>query len=608
MKRRDFIGLSGAGLLYTGLNGFTLHGSKSELLWKKVKGSKLFSQLYFEGSPLVLSGELGALNVSCRTIEKSGSGETVFLNPENEQLRTGALRFHLQHKLKNTYSGMGEDILEAILTVNNKGGNAVELDICFTSALQPSAKIDQQKIYIPISAAGLNRDNRLDELGSADFYQECEQAIGQNDFACHYLEPMASNPTLRKTKALLLAPVVDIQNPASALRIALMTPSEEPYQFSTCKDSTRQIGWQAQRRVKVLPGSELKLSCWLFCHKGEADKAWDVFHKLAHHDEFESPEWMKEVKVHYYDFLSSANGESGLRGDGYEADIPFFKEFNVGLATQHGYYPFCGDFISHGRENWLAMQGDKMGAAKMSIQKMKDRIDATRRTGSKAAIYMHTVLFDDASPVFDSLKESILIDEKGEKKLFSWKGPDTVQQNWWMSFASPDWTNHLLKQAEQIMETWNPDAIVFDETFVCLGYEHHTSRQGALSPHSIKFFKDLRRLVHSYGNDKAVLTSDCGMSNMVMWADGEAGDHAYPTLLGHSLYRKEPIRYKAALGQKPWIPCAWNFSKMWNEQMDLARKSNTGVGVANGYIEFNGLKNLPENIAVKIKNDIQSLF
>jgi hypothetical protein len=42
--------------------------------------------------------------------------------------------------------------------------------------------------------------------------------------------------------------------------------------------------------------------------------------------------------------------------------------------------------------------------------------------------------------------------------------------------------------------------------------------------------------------------------------------------------------------------------------MDLARKIKTGVGVANGYIEFNGLKGLKPEIAARIKNDIQTLF
>jgi hypothetical protein len=118
----------------------------------------------------------------------------------------------------------------------------------------------------------------------------------------------------------------------------------------------------------------------------------------------------------------------------------------------------------------------------------------------------------------------------------------------------------------------------------------------------------MRALIHSYGKDKALLTSDCSMSGMVLWADGEAGDHSYPNLLGNPLYRKMPIRFQAPLCSKPWIPCSWHFIQMWEPQMDLARKIKTGVGVANGYIEFNGLKGLKPEIAARIKNDIQTLF
>ena len=30
------------------------------------------------------------------------------------------------------------------------------------------------------------------------------------------------------------------------------------------------------------------------------------------------------------------------RGNGYEADPPFFRQFRVGLATQHGWYTWWG--------------------------------------------------------------------------------------------------------------------------------------------------------------------------------------------------------------------------------------------------------------------------
>ena len=110
------------------------------------------------------------------------------------------------------------------------------------------------------------------------------------------------------------------------------------------------------------------------------------------------------------------------------------------------------------------------------------------------------------------------------------------------------------------------------------------------------------------GEDKALLTSDCAMGNMVMWADGEAGDHSYSTLLGNPLYRREPIRYKAALGQKPWVPCSWHFLKMWEEQMDQARKINSAVGVSNGWIEFNGLHGLDANTRNRLINEIKELY
>jgi len=590
---------------YNELNEAKSAGSsgKQKIRWEKSASSKLFHQLICDGFSTVQSGQLGLLNVKCTIVEEGLPNKGMILNATNN---LGQL-LQYKHTLHNSGSGNVEDVLQGILTLKNESSKPVKLNVSFTTSAQPHKSTDEQKIYIPISAAGLFRDERLAEMGCMDFLQECEQKIGKNKFSCHYLEPHSSNPEIRATEALLLAPVVDIQHPDSPWRIALFTPSEEPYQFSTTTDEKGNVGWLAERQIELDAGSSTDLKCFLFCHKGDADTAWNVFQQIAHVEEFETPDWLHNVKVHYFDFLSSAGGETGIRGDGYDADLIHFKEFRVGLATQHGYYPYIGDFIQPDRKTWKAMQGSPYGPATMSIQIMKDRVSATRKTGARAGIYLHTVLFDDASPLFNKFKNSILVGADGEKKKFDWKADDTAKQNWWMSLASEDWTNHLLKQAEYIMEILNPDAIVVDETFLCLGYDHHPERQGALSKYGIEFFKKLRRLVHSYGNDKAVLTSDCGMSNMVMWADGEGGDHVYPTLLGHPLYAEEPVRYKAALGQKPWAPCAWNYKKLWKEQMELARKSGIAVGVSNGWEEYTGLNGLDASTRSRLLKDIKSL-
>jgi hypothetical protein len=112
--------------------------------------------------------------------------------------------------------------------------------------------------------------------------------------------------------------------------------------------------------------------------------------------------------------------------------------------------------------------------------------------------------------------------------------------------------------------------------------------------------------MRSFGPNKAFLVSDCAMSNTVMWADGEAGDHAYESLLGHPLYRQSPVRFLAALGSKPWRPCAWNFQKFWPVQMQLARAIGVGVGVSNGWLEYTGLTRLSETVRRQMIQDIES--
>ena len=611
MERRNFLALAGTGMLGTSLlpsSVFGISSSKSKLRWVKNTGNKLFSQVISENEPLVRNTTSAVLDATCSLVDQGKSYLEINLKPGQEEIRGEQIDARLIHQLHKTPFGQCEDLLEARLTLRNLSNTVKFVDISFITGAQASKQYDHQQIYIPISAAGLFKDDRHAAIGSLDFFTDCDHKVGRESFECNYLEPMAANPSKRKTKALLLAPVVDTYYPGTPWRVSMFTEAEHACEFKSTPDNQNNPQWSARRQINLNPGEEMIIRCFLFIHQGDTSVAWNAFQRYGYKDSGTVPDWLREVKVHYYDFLSSANGENGHRGDGYESDLPYFKEYHVGMATQHGYYPSIGDFIQPSREKWLAMQGDKHGAAEMSIGKMKARIEATRKVGTHPAVYMHTLCFDDASPLFSKLKDSILVNTEGQPIKYPWSNSDTAGQNWFMSFASKDWRDHLLKQTEYIMEILNPDAIVFDETFLCLGYDEHPDRKGALSAHSIPYMKQMRELIHSYGKDKALLTSDCSMANMVMWADGEAGDHSYPNLLGNPLYRKEPIRYLAPLGKKPWVPCSWRFIQMWEPQMDLARKSGTGVGVANGYIEFNGLKNLPEDVASQIKKDIQTLF
>jgi hypothetical protein len=196
----------------------------------------------------------------------------------------------------------------------------------------------------------------------------------------------------------------------------------------------------------------------------------------------------------------------------------------------------------------------------------------------------------------------------GEPERFAWNGPDVAGGLWWMSMSSDEWRAHLLQQAGWIMEIFSPDAIVVDETFTGFGYDHNPVHAGPTSAGSIDFCRKLRSLVRSFGTDRAVFSSDCSLAPSVYWFDGECGDHAYGNLLGRPSYTREPVRFLAALGDKPWRPCSWHFQSMWDAQMKLARQVGAGVGVSNGWMEFTGLAGLSPEAKTRMLPDIKSLF
>ena len=305
----------------------------------------------------------------------------------------------------------------------------------------------------------------------------------------------------------MLAPVVDIGQTPSDWRVAVFTASDHPMRFRSRFATDGKRVWEAGSIVTVAPRQSLELSCWLLVHQNNAATAWRAFHCHAHHEPFAAIDWVRDFRVHYYDFLSSTAGKDGRRGDGYEADLAHFRNFHVGLATQYGYYPSLGDYLQPDRQTWLAMQGDKKGPAAMSVRTMQERIKATR--AAKAAVYMHLTLLDDASDLFPRLQSGRRIGPDGQPIRFPWNGPDVKGSCWWMSIASSPWREHLLQQARWIMEILQPDAICMDETFAGIGYDESPERAGPLSPHAIRFFQQMRALVRSFGKDKAFFTSDC---------------------------------------------------------------------------------------------------
>ncbi|MBN1911841.1 MAG: hypothetical protein JW818_19020 [Pirellulales bacterium] len=603
MNRRDFLAAGGAGLLgaagaWQGAWAETGGGEGLKIEWGRDEGSKLFDRVSVNGKPITVADGSGLVDGFCRVIGDGEAGKETRFSAAKPRSRSGPVRAALGHRLLRSTAQSGEDLLEATLTLVNTSDQPCEVAAGFLTGARPCQKATDQQVYLPLSAAGLGRADRL---------SDCRQAVGSDGLLAHYLEPIASDPRHTFTRATLLTPVVDVFAKDGPCHVALFGSSVQPAYFEALQGPASEA-WRTGHRVRLAPKESKILKGYLFLHSADAAEAWAAFRKFAHRDEFPTAQWLKEVRVHYYDFLSPAE-PGGPRGGGYDADLAHFRAFHVGMGTQHGYYFALGDYLNPDRKTWKAMPVDPKGPADMSLEKMRERIKATRQAGAHPMVYLHFCLFDDGTPLYEKLKDAIEVDSQGKPKRFGWQGPDVIKRSWKMSVASPEWRNHLVQQAQWVMELLDPDGIVLDETFTAWGYDHHPDRRGPLSLHGVELMRSLRKAVRSFGADKALLASDCSMSNFVLWADGEGGDHAYGRLLGHPLYRQMPIRYASALGDKYWRPCAWCFQEQWDAQMDLARKIHDGcVGVSNGWNETTGLAHLPAKVRAKMIADIETLL
>ena len=573
-----------------------------EVAWRRHEPSQLFDRVAVNGQPMLNPEEgVGLLDGFAQLLEANKPGAEVALGCDRPNGECGPVRLSMTHQLRRSAGGATEDLLEAALLVTNTSDQPREVLAGFLTGVHPGRNAAEQQVYVPLSAAGLNDppDDKRRRL------KDCRRSVGPDGFLGHYYEPQASDPRQAETRAALLAPVVDIFAEAGPCRVALFGSSVEPV-FFEARQGASSRAWQMGRRVRLGPGQAQVLRAFLLLHGGGAAEAWNVFHQFGHREDFPAPAWPLQVRVHYYDFLSAAEPK-GRRGGGYDLDLAHFGEFHVGMATQHGYYLSYGDFVHPDRKEWLAMPKDAAGPVPMSLDKIKARVAATRRAGVHPAVYMHYTILDEGSPLFEKMRDSIQVDALGKPTPYGWEGPDTVKKSWKMSTASPQWRDHLVQQAQWIMELFNPDAIVLDETFTAWGWDHHPAHGGPLSPGGIELMRKLRAVVRSFGPDKALFSSDCSMGNFCLWGDGDAGDHAWEGLLGQELYRQTPVRYLAALGKKAWLPCAWLCKSLWAAQMDLARKAGAAVSVSNGWGDNLGLTHLPEDAKRQMLRDIESL-
>ena len=198
LSRRDFLQLTAyaSGGLLTLASRASPVTAGNRIRWTRKGG--LFSAVSCDGRPMARTSEL--IDASVR-LAAEPSARATRLSVSQPAAQDGPFRAELRHELLDSGSGMGEDVLEATLTVQRHNQPPAErIDAEFITSVQPSARVDEQHVYVALSAAGLDGDPRYAELGLSDFFKDDDLSPGAAEIQCNYLEPMASYAGDRKVQ------------------------------------------------------------------------------------------------------------------------------------------------------------------------------------------------------------------------------------------------------------------------------------------------------------------------------------------------------------------------------------------------------------------------
>ena len=271
ISRRRFVSALGFVLTAAGLRPL-LAADGRKLTWQRDAKTRLFTGVSADGAPLITQESGSLLTASARVAGATGPGP---------------LRLAVEHRLRDSGAGQGEDSLEATLTVRNTSDRPQRVEMEFATAARPSPGIER-------TAASMCRSRP-----PAGSWRQAVRRAGREELP-QGLQPCSSAPTTsrptisnrwraipaeRETRALLLAPVVDVFDPQRPWRIALFTPSDQPMRFSHSGGLGARAG-----RSSMAAGGTLEQRCWLMIHQGDAAVAWRAFHRFGHREEFAVPE------------------------------------------------------------------------------------------------------------------------------------------------------------------------------------------------------------------------------------------------------------------------------------------------------------------------------
>ncbi|MCC7475386.1 MAG: discoidin domain-containing protein [Pirellulales bacterium] len=261
----------------------------------------------------------------------------------------------------------------------------------------------------------------------------------------------------------------------------------------------------------------------------------DAFFRLMLPDVRPGPQWLHEIYLIKYDYLSDD-------GKGWRQDVEKLAEWltpeerkHVALCF-HGWYDYLGVYAYNettGRmkDKWVAMPGSRK--VPFTQESMQNDLRRARELGFRVLLYFGDgTIQDSGAPGYQPAWD--LVNEKGETPRPTWEGPDTIGKTTIRNPAIPEAAQWYRGYLKALLETYGPvvDGFVWDETFyIRMGDVAGNPAPSYCARGMFDLIKSLTEQVESYDPQKVFLTSDCvgfpGMEDAVgygMVADGNFQD------------------------------------------------------------------------------------
>lgn len=358
-------------------------------------------------------------------------------------------------------------------------------------------------------------------------------------------------------------------------------------------------------------------------HRGGPQRALEIFYETALSAIPAGPDWLHEVALIGYDFLSR-------NGRGWFADIDVLEksiapsERSKVLLALHGWYDYCGRYSYDVRTksldrkwtafpsarsaefqkralrpddgnpfHWPAASIRQLQPVEMTVDDLRRRIRYAKQRGFRVGLY-----FADGMNACDGIPTH---DPSKVLRWGGWSGPETRGRSYALNPLHPEVPEFFKGYLNAILETYGKeiDALIWDETFMVQPPDHGAGAyRGFAATAMMRLVGDLTLAVSSFRKDLAFLASDdVGVS---------PGYQAPYCLMAHGTYQDSHCSPKGwPYGLFPnhrntlWS-CNWAPLKAFNRTLYAVDTFDHPVAISNGYAEDRGVSNLSAHELRKI--------